>query len=878
MPASKAPGLIPEWFPDLRAEMTLDQQLDEFERVAAVSTPVIAGILKTAYGMPLVAVNSSANPDLRAALEHSRQWVMSHGGGFNEYEEGDVRSSWVSLSIRGETFYLLQIELVAPVPARFQLLFDAQDDNQRNLAHAIGEARQMFLTDDNVGPDAPEDLLVSGMMVAVTSHFEKVTGLEQIIQDGNLPVPAPGEAVVWPADAVYHNEGFQDAPIMKRALIGQVKGRARLIFVHRESIRLEDLGKRDLFSEDEGTVLTMTDDAALSFERSIGPKIHGGDLLGAGWTGADITCAVYNNEGDLGFNWMLALLWRPALITPYDALGACLESRDRDRGLPIDLWVGSLLLARTARLDMAARLAWLTVLPTLSHRLQPLIGAICEDLATQRGDSYRLPDGEDYTLLARSTAKRVQRIIGPSVWGRLLHDAARFRLPIEGVTISMLLAIGMSLWMATAHKALRDLLGVLDGAPDALAEAWNWKDEQPPDPLGVSGAEFFAVESLAILALLDGDPPPGGQEPDSEPDTIATKAAWAWVVHCVQATAPMPETTRAWLYPGLFKHDWYIFWQDSKDLRVDRTGLELSDAQEHDLTAVAADLLGQLGGPIRRGPIVGRFDLVIPPGFPALAGFDIRRILIDALRDGWRWIKVSPASHSDRAILLPWRAGDKPPVAWRAIWPDTVRWELHLALLAWERDMTVSGPEKILFHAATAPALPPPVRQRGREVHAPRAIQAPRPVAQVIRLLAEGKQRPDKHEKPGPVIQAIYGRDEDQAEITRRLMRVQDVQAHSFRIVRQGRLLRASDQQRAAFNALPLDIRLERFGMAELPPEGVTIRGLRLDESGQVIASYQRGHDTPETQPRPVYAAGLLAATLAVKTIMEREELSNESD
>lgn len=118
-----------------------------------------------------------------------------------------------------------------------------------------------------------------------------------------------------------------------------------------------------------------------------------------------------------------------------------------------------------------------------------------------------------------------------------------------------------------------------------------------------------------------------------------------------------------------------------------------------------------------------------------------------------------------------------------------------------------------------------------------------------------------------PPAEGSYAGDEEQ-QIERTLAAYHRVTDHAlhYRVAR-----RASPAQRERFMKLPLAYRLAHYKVAELPPEGMTVRGLADGPDGAVIRGYARGllADGAEEQPRPVAAQGLLAVRAALKVVEE---------
>ncbi|WP_322489411.1 hypothetical protein [Chloroflexus sp.] len=279
------------------------------------------------------------------------------------------------------------------------------------------------------------------------------------------------------------------------------------------------------------------------------------------------------------------------------------------------------------------------------------------------------------------------------------------------------------------------------------------------------------------------------------------------------------------------------------------------------LRQVAAELVREANTGL---PPVGRYRVRLPAaGLPELAQIGVAALEIDAQADGTRWLRLAPAEGEADGVIIPWQLAPEPPARWNeggALSPRLV-WELHLTLCAWERDMRREPAVRLRFVAPSAPAdstppTPPRPKQRGRA--APGVLTLPR--EQVKRI-----------ELGPPPIEGDYAGDEEQ-QIERTLAAYHRVTDHAmhYRVAR-----RASPAQRERFMKLPLAYRLAHYKVAELPEQGMTVRGLFDAPDGTVIRGYTRGllADGDEEQPRPVVAQGLLAVRAALKLAAEMPQV-----
>lgn len=375
--------------------------------------------------------------------------------------------------------------------------------------------------------------------------------------------------------------------------------------------------------------------------------------------------------------------------------------------------------------------------------------------------------------------------------------------------------------------------------------------------------ELLALGILATMGLWQNMPPqiaPGSDIPDL---SFATKIAWMRYV-ARHMESQFPAASEQWMVrPEAPVWSPWPLNEDSSALDP-----EAGDTLEH----IARERLDEAAA--GRHQLIGRYAVPVPPedagtppedqGFYWLNHYRIRSIQLDAMPNGWRYVRVAPGDDVDGVVLAWHPQSVRPPVAWRLVLPVGVQWELHQLLVAFERDMRVASIDQVLFRARTraiqgrTPSeAPQPVaqpRQAGR-----RAVQVtPRRKVRVTRLLASTEPVAQP-----PVVEGEYGSPEQQQAINRR---VRDARSIPWGFVRYTQSDRAaSEAKRRAFEALPLEERLERFGQPSLPERGVTVRGLSLLPDGSLATEYTIGRTEARTAPQTVIVGGLLSAKLALK-------------
>ncbi len=400
---------------------------------------------------------------------------------------------------------------------------------------------------------------------------------------------------------------------------------------------------------------------------------------------------------------------------------------------------------------------------------------------------------------------------------------------------------------------------------DRAGWAAVWMRDHPPqdDERDVIYYGRSLLQSLAVLACW------GQQPPVAHPQTThAARNALALTLtrwrRCLLRNDPLtpPLSGRArWLLRSDMAPIWEPWrWMHDGTIGKADDELVLDSLASATLQAAASELCRELEHAIRtRGDaVLGRYMLRLPDGFAPLTERGVTQVIVDAGDQGWRWIRIACTDDAD-GLVLPWRRGEAPPPIWQHTLPETARWSLHLVLTAWERDMAVTGAERVLFVAAGSrsamvpPTAAPPPRPKGR---APSPLMVPRTPTSRIRLVPE----------PPDVQQAEYGQPEDRAAVDRRAAMQHLVRAHSIQY-RSPVRRKASDRIRAMIARLPLEDRLALIDGPELPPSGMTVRGLVEGPDGTITRAYVRGSIEPE--PRETVALrGLVVARLALSAAL----------
>lgn len=367
------------------------------------------------------------------------------------------------------------------------------------------------------------------------------------------------------------------------------------------------------------------------------------------------------------------------------------------------------------------------------------------------------------------------------------------------------------------------------------------------------------LQDLAILACWGQRPPVAHAQTNRAARATLDMTLTRWR-RCLLRSEPlapsMPDRAR-WLLRSDLAPVWepWRWWNEGT---VGKTADEiLLDSQARaTLQAAASELCREIEQAIgaRGDAVLGRYILRLPEGFEPLTDIGITQVSVDAGDQGWRWVRVACADDAD-GLVLPWQRGMSPPAMWLHALPEPAQWALHLTLTAWERDMVVTGAERVLFVAAgSQPTVPPPsdvkpVRAKGR---APGPLMMPRTPTSRIHLVPE----------PPDVQQVEYGQPEDRAAVERRAAMQHLVRAHRIQY-RSTVGRKASDRIRAMIARLPLEERLELIDGPELPPSGMTVRGLVEGPDGTITRSYVRG--SLESEPRETIALrGLVVARLAL--------------
>jgi hypothetical protein len=502
--------------------------------------------------------------------------------------------------------------------------------------------------------------------------------------------------------------------------------------------------------------------------------------------------------------WEIVLTWRSS---SGDAFELLLEGlRHKFDVVPIDLMPMLFYLSQMARQgDLAQARAWIDAVQQYELGLMPLVPALV-DLWAAHDPARRHHPALSSMQLSDDLQARVKVV--QTLLAAMRVDLSWVQtVALEHMDSAMLRCferLARHIWQIDARGIIMQLL-----------------DSTEPDLAALTGIGL--LDSLVCASAWLPDPP----NPLALHLIPAPLLPFSWFQHQLLQTFQLPIEIDALRY---LTHDLVDGFAEPtfRHRTLPWLGIERDNRpnpeREEQIGAAVFWLLDQVKRAEAKGtarPAVRRFEVEVPPGFDELARFGVERLRILAL-DGVFLVRLV-LTPGLGGLVLAWVPQTRIPADWRMLVPETLIWELSLALTAIDRDIRVEGRDQVLISLPQRHTESAPARSRGRMGNQ----TLPRNVVERVRLgrghapLRNGQ----RHE---------WSTADEREYIQRRKHGVKG------KIVRMHFSWRASKKQR--------DL-VKELGLPELPEQGLTYRGPHV-----------RGTDTPETVAKPIRAKGLLIA------------------